>query len=398
MHLSAEKSLIVFCEIYPRLYGAQRSMLQLYERWHRQGRYGLHFVYFVPGTLSEAVQAVGIPMTRIDLGPLLGSFDKKLLRLRAWENAPLAFEMLDYTWTLRHLLKDLGADLLHCNNDRPGLMSFPAARLAKCPMVTHIRRDTSFGWRDRVIHRGTNEIVWVSNRVRREFGVTNGIKHLKGQVIYNGRVLPDRAAPSTGNDARAEFALPADARLALVLAGFDVRKDHETLIHAAADACRRDAKLYFLLAGGDYTPDQQRMAKIKDMVAEAGLTDRVLFLGHRTDVGRLMHGVDLLVNPSLEEALGGALIEAIGYGVPCVATDVGGTAEIVPHGQCGFLVPAGDHQAMADRIVEIANDEALRRTFSANGREHFDRNFTMEQCAERTAAFFDEIIERYRNR
>ncbi len=106
----------------------------------------------------------------------------------------------------------------------------------------------------------------------------------------------------------------------------------------------------------------------------------------------------LSATPSMEEALGGALIEALGYGVPCVATDTGGTAEIVPHEHCGYLVKREDHEALAKRIVDLMRDTDTRRLFGVNGRAHFAENFTAARCAERTGAFFDEIIERRRTR
>lgn len=398
MTTGPDQPLIVFCDAYPEIYGAQRSMLELYTEWHRQGRYRLHYVYSTSGELSDAIRRLGIAVTRFDVGPLLGSYNKRLLNLQWWEYAPLARELAGYAWRLRRLLLDLGASLLHCNNDRAGLMSFLGARWTGCPLVTHYRRSRSFGRLDRLVYAGSTEMVWVSNRVHENFARENRIATPKGRVIYNGRVLPDRDGPSTRDEVREEFHLPRDAWVALVMASFDVRKDHETLVRAARIACDKEPRLYFLLAGLDFTPDQQRRRTIEGMVEKSGLEKRVLFLGHRRDVGRLLRGADVLVNPSKEEALGGALIEAIGHGVPCVATDVGGTAEIVLHGRCGYLVEPGDHEALADRTVELVRDEAARRSFAKHARAHFAENFTVTRCAEATAAFFDDVITGYRNR
>jgi D-inositol-3-phosphate glycosyltransferase len=92
------------------------------------------------------------------------------------------------------------------------------------------------------------------------------------------------------------------------------------------------------------------------------------------------------------------LIEAIGYGVPCVATDTGGTAEIVPDGICGRLVPRRDHNALAKRTVELVRDVESRKAFARNGRLHFERCFTAARCADATAAFFDEVIKAHGRR
>jgi glycosyltransferase involved in cell wall biosynthesis len=105
-----------------------------------------------------------------------------------------------------------------------------------------------------------------------------------------------------------------------------------------------------------------------------------------------MRGSDICVHASKHEALSGTLIEAMGYGVPCVATDTGGTAEIVLPDVCGFLVPPQDAAMLADRVVRLVRDESTRRAFAAAARAHFERNFTAGRCAAETAAFFDEIM------
>lgn len=392
----AERPTIVFCDGYSNIYGAQRSMLELYADWHRRQRYRLHFVYTQPGELCETVKALGIPVTRLQVGAMLGSFHKRLLNVRWWECPALGWELLAYGRALKRVLLREKAALLHCNNDRAGMMSFLGARWARCPMVSHVRRDRSYGRLDRVIHAGATEIIWVSKRVRDDFAHNHHLSSTKGRVIYNGRVLAERDAPSTHAEVRAEFGLPPDAWVALVLASFDPRKDHETLVRAAERACAEEPRLFFLVAGYDRTPEEGRRRKIEALARSAGLARRVLFLGHRGDVGRLLRGVDVLLNPAREEALGGALIEAIGHGVPCVATDTGGTSEIVPDGRCGYLVQREDHQALAARTLALLRDEETRRRFSVEARAHFDENFTLEQCSTRTAAFFDEVIARHR--
>ena len=387
-----ERPLIVFADAYPTLYGAQRCMLELYGAWQQQGRFRLHFVYFTPGEVPDAVRDMGIDSTRIEAGPLLGSYNKRLLNLRWWEYMTVARELWPYTRKLRDLLVENDASLLHCNSDRSACMSILAARPTGCPLVTHIRRDRSFGWIDRLIYRGSNDIVWSSTRIRDEFAQRIGVTNPKGQVIYDGRTLLDRDEPDTSREVRNEFGLPENARIALVVASYDPRKDHETLVAAARLACAQEENLFFLLAGNDLTPGQQRLNEIKNLVESGGLLQRVLFLGYRSDMGRLLRGADVLVNPAKEEALGGALIEAIGYGVPCVATDTGGTSEIVPHGKCGYLVPRQDPEAVAGRLVELLRDDETLTTFRRNARNHFNRGFTVPRCADETGALFEDII------
>jgi glycosyltransferase involved in cell wall biosynthesis len=366
--------------------------LALYTQWHREQRYQVHLVHFVDGPLTEAARDAGISTTRLDAGPLLGSYNKRLLALRGRDYPRIVTELIRHNRALKRLLIERKADLLHCNNLRVGMMCFLGGRWAGCPVVTHYRQDRTFGWIDRIPYFGSDGMIWVSRRVRDDFGRRHQIDEPVGRVIYNGRVLSDASEPTTKSELLAEFGLPDDACLVLVAAGFDVRKDHETMVRAAQVACHDEPRLHFLLAGTDVTEGEVRRRKIEGMVQGAGLGHRVLFLGHRTDIGRLMRGVDLVLNPAKEEALGGSLIEAMGYGVPCVATDTGGTAEIVLPDACGLLVPPEDAAGLADCTVRLLHDEGMHKEFAANARAHFERNFTARRCATETAAYFDELI------
>lgn len=384
--------LVVCCDGYSRLYGAQRSLLTLYEHFHRHGPFRVHFVYIEEGELSEAMRAAGIPTTRVEAGPLLLSYGKRLLRWWNWPKA--ALEVYQLGRRLKRLFRELGADLLHCNSDRAGLIHHMGARLARIPHVNHIRRECDFGRLDRAMYDRADEIIWVSRRVRDQFAERHRIASVKGRVIYNGRTLSDANDGSTRAELLSEFGLPDDARIALHVGGFEESKHHESLIEAA-DMVRRELPCaFFMLAGEDLSDGQPRLAHIRAMVERLGLSRNVRFLGYRMDVGRLMRGADILVSSSRHEALGGALIEAMGYGLPCVATDTGGTSEIAPDGRCGLLVPRENPRRLAERAIELLRDHALRARFSRQAREHFANTFTVARCAEQTAACFMEILAR----
>ena len=393
-----DKPLILFTDSYPRLYGAQRSMFGLYRCFHEQERYRLHFLYHVEGPLSQAIRSAGIASTHLPLGGVLASFGQVLFHPPAWRWPGLAAHLLKYAVRLRRLIGNLGADLLHCNADRACLTALFGAKWANCPIVTHIRRDGSFGRLDRVIFSQSAHVIWVSQAVGDLFTAMWDLPPDIGTTIYNGRELPDANVGSTRDELLQEFDLPDDAFVVTKLASLAERKDHECLVRAAEIVCREDPRSYFLVAGGDPHPDGSRQAKLSAMIDQAGLSQRVLLLGHRDDTGRLLRGADILVNSAKLEALGGSLIEAMGYGLPCVATDVGGTREIVPDGCCGLIVPKEDPEALAAGILTLLRQPESRRIFSTNARAHFAEKFSVVRCAERTAACFDRIIAAHRRR
>jgi glycosyltransferase involved in cell wall biosynthesis len=382
---------VVVCEPYPVLYGAQRSLLDLYRVWQCQGRYRVHFVYFTDGPMAEAVRELGIPSTRLPVGRRVGSYHRRILGLRRAQLPLVALELLSLGRALARCLVEQRASLLHSNNERAGLMSALGARWVRCPMVTHLRGDGSLRRLQRLAYWVSPEVVWVSSRVRDDFARHYGMRRVRGPVIHNGRNLMN------GDDCVAsspwtELGLPADAVVALTVASLEVRKGHEHLIEAARVACAADPRLYFVLAGADLSLGQERGQLLRRLIEAAGLSSRVILLGHRTDVDRLMRAAHVLVHSARSEALSGALIEALGHGLPCIATDTGGTAEIVQHGVTGLLVPPGDTLALARALRELVHDPERRHRLGCNARARFLQDFTIEQCAERTGACFDEII------
>jgi glycosyltransferase involved in cell wall biosynthesis len=118
----------------------------------------------------------------------------------------------------------------------------------------------------------------------------------------------------------------------------------------------------------------------------------VEFLGVRDDVPELIAAADLLVHPSRTEALPTAPIEAGAAGLPVVATDVGGTREIVEEGITGYLVANGDARALADRILKILGDRELAMQMGKAAQERVGRMFNLEQQAERTAKLYEQVL------
>ena len=128
----------------------------------------------------------------------------------------------------------------------------------------------------------------------------------------------------------------------------------------------------FVLVGrdGGMHPDVLRR------IAAYGLTDNVRLLGQRGDVPDILTRSDLFVLPALADPLPVAVLEAMSFGLPIVATRSGGAAEMVLDGQSGRLVPVGDPDALADAILDVLGDEARRREMGRQSREHFAAHFT----------------------
>jgi glycosyltransferase involved in cell wall biosynthesis len=111
---------------------------------------------------------------------------------------------------------------------------------------------------------------------------------------------------------------------------------------------------------------------------ELGLTDRVRFWGQRTDTAKFFSAADVFVMSSKNEGLPMSLLQAMSVGLPAILTDVDGMGEVLRLTGSGLLVPVGDEAAMADAMVRMATDAALREELSKLALEAYAREFTLE--------------------
>lgn len=127
-------------------------------------------------------------------------------------------------------------------------------------------------------------------------------------------------------------------------------------------------------------------------VAHYGLAGRFLFTGWREDIREILNGIDILVLPSLNEALGLVLLQAQAAGVPVVASRVGGVEEALVDGQTGILVSPADSKALASAIGTLLNDGAMRRSMGDRGHEWVSGRFTVEKMARDHQALYENLL------
>jgi glycosyltransferase involved in cell wall biosynthesis len=115
---------------------------------------------------------------------------------------------------------------------------------------------------------------------------------------------------------------------------------------------------------------------------DAGLGDAVRFLGSRRDIPEILAASDCFVLPSLWEGLPIALLEAMATGLPCIATEVSGTMQVVIDGVTGLLVPPGDSDALAKAMGEMLAEPQRARLMGAEGKRRVEAHFSGRKHAE----------------
>ena len=122
---------------------------------------------------------------------------------------------------------------------------------------------------------------------------------------------------------------------------------------------------------------------LRDKTKMLGIEPYVVFAGYTKEINRYYEIMDISVLTSFSEGLSLTLLESMSYGIPVVATNVGGNPEVVEEGQTGYLVPVNNNGILVDRIVKLLQNQELRRSMGKEGRLRSKRNFQMPDVANR---------------
>jgi len=176
-------------------------------------------------------------------------------------------------------------------------------------------------------------------------------------------------------------------------------KGHEVFLDAAPLILREVPGAHLFVVGDELVGDGQYRRGLESRAAARGLGGRVHFTGHRTDIASVLAGLDVVVNPSLEESACYTMVEALLMRRGVVASNVGGLPDTVQHGETGLLVPPGDPAALAVAVTELLADPGRRRTMGRWGRERCLRKFDINATVAQVEALYrDGLRELNRGR
>jgi glycosyltransferase involved in cell wall biosynthesis len=303
---------------------------------------------------------------------------------------------LSAAWKLSRLLKQLGPDVVHAHDPHGVAMAALALSMQtgrSAPLVAarrvdfHLRGNALSRWK----YRQVDCFICASEAIRRML-VGDGIPDERTVTVPEGIDL-GRVMAAPPAELHKELWLPHHAPIVGNVAALVPHKGQRHLVDAAALVVRHAPDVRFVIAGeGELRPSLERQIK------ELRLEKHVFLAGFRPDVLSLHKAFDVFVMSSVTEGLGTSLLDAMASGKPIVATKVGGIPEVVVDGETGVLVPPRDPAAMADSIVKLVADEALRRRMGEAGRARAHERFSAERMVAETLRVYERISSVRRNR
>jgi glycosyltransferase involved in cell wall biosynthesis len=289
------------------------------------------------------------------------------------------------------LVKTYGVDIVHTHGKGPGLYGRLAAYWLGVPAVhtfhgIHYSSYSRAGqWLyltlERRLSRLSHAIINVSESQQAE-GLALGLFE-PGQsvVVVNGIDLDEMDRTIRQSTVRREtLGLTAEDFVIGCVSRWDPVKRFEILLQAVRRLASRLPRLALLLVGGG-----GEEARIRRLVADTGLLDRVIFTGFLGDPTRVYGTLDLYVATSLKEGLPLAPLEAMGASLAIVATDVPGHRDVVVNGETGILVPPEDSAALAEAVASLVADPARRRKMGEAGRQRVLDHFAIDSMVNKTA-------------
>jgi glycosyltransferase involved in cell wall biosynthesis len=228
-----------------------------------------------------------------------------------------------------------------------------------------------------------DRVVVVSDDIKKVFLEKKKIEAALLTVVHNGIELPVASIPRSRKPV---FTVGTAGRL------FPV-KDFFLFLETAARMLDGEGDLRFEIAG-----DGPEMARLRSFVQSRGFESRVTLLGHVDDMAEFYRRTDLYVNTSTHEGIPMSVLEAMAYGAPLVAPEVGGFPEIIQDGVHGFLVKDRTADNIAAACLKIIRDPEMYREMSRQARLRIEQRFSAAAMVESYHAIYGKAAANFRRR
>jgi glycosyltransferase involved in cell wall biosynthesis len=292
---------------------------------------------------------------------------------------------------LRQLLQVAPCDILHAHDGHGQTVAWLASmgmrvrrvasrRVAFLPKQRH-------RWTYRLKYAHTCDVVIAVSDCIRQGAIRCGLPQSKTELIPDGIEIPSEL-PSTEAraKARARWGVGESEFLIGHLGAFTPEKGQEVALGAFQLLREQLPQARLLLAGEDPTPRDPELTQRCE-----ALGDRVRLCGAIQNLAEFFPALDLFVMPSKSEGLGSSALMAMSYGLPVVASRVGGLPEVVEEARTGWLVEPASPSALANAILAAASDRARLKQWGLNGRERA-RQFSIDIMVERTEALYCRLL------
>jgi L-malate glycosyltransferase len=331
---------------------------------------------------------LGIEVNVLPIGKPIVTGNRIIRKIRNWYNLEHKAGMF-----LERFLREKKFDLIVLNNSIfVSLLFVRSCRKLAVPLVIY-ERGIDFLLPKHVrasVH--VQASIPISNAVM-EFLTRYGIRTKIVEMIYDG-IDPAAAVQRTSGMMKAGLGLPPESRIIGIVGNLRPWKGQRYFVEAFVTLARQHPDLYGLVVGGWSEEDKGYRDELAGIVSQAGLAERILFLGYRKDVPEILSAMDVFVHASIKpEPFGMVLLEAMAARTPVIATDMGGPVEILDNGGCGALVPPKDARAIANAANRYLADRQFRENTVDLAWKRLNEHFHIRETVRMTESLFKRVVD-----
>lgn len=310
---------------------------------------------------------------------------------------------------LKELIKEYQPDIVHTHASKAGALGRRAAKACNVPVVIHtfhghvfhsyFGRAKTFLFKtiERRLANSSSGIIAISELQKKELALDHKICETdKIKVIPLGFDLNKFSRNIEENRllTRSKFNLNEDDVTIAIIGRLAPVKDHGFFLNAIEIVLSKTTKSLRVFIVGDGS----EWGKIEKRVAEINkqFENRITMTSWITDIATFNAGMDIIGLTSKNEGTPVSLIEAQASGVPVITTDVGGVRDIVDDNETGFIIPVGDLEQYAEKLLELIEDEKKRKKMSQNGWPFVRDKFHYERLVKDMEDYYKELLAKYR--
>jgi glycosyltransferase involved in cell wall biosynthesis len=285
-------------------------------------------------------------------------------------------------------------DIFHCNSLKSDIYGAIAARLARKPVLWHVRDYVNSAYLPgkvastfRHLAKNIPDGVIVNSKSTQEGLFPKGMGNQRCRVIYDGLMASELLSPPPQQFTNWRHSCPKIALLGRIVPW----KGQHLFIEAAQKLAQRGVKAHFQIIGAPLFGEADYEAQIRQQAAASGAA--IEFLGFRSDVPALLRALDILVHCSISpEPFGQVVVEGMAEGLPVIASDAGGVCEIIDQGVHGLRTPMGDAEALAQALEGLLTRPEHASTLGQAAYMRVREKFTADQSACGVESFYREIL------
>lgn len=368
--------------------GAEVALLRLLSGLNRT-RFPVMVLLFANGPLVGRLRELKVRVQVLEL-------DRRVVGTARNRLGSLVFQpgkwigILAHFWKVVQFIREGQFALVHTTSLKADLLGGFAARIAGCPLLWHLHDRIAADYLPakvvkalRFLARRLPQFVVANSEATRR--TLESFPDGRITVIYPG--VPEALLEEGADD---QLRAPTESPVVGIVGRISPTKGQDIFIRAAALVVKRFPATRFQMIGAPLFNHEGYDREIRRLATGLGL-ENLEFTGFCDDVTKRMRALSVMVHASpTPEPFGQVVVEAMAMGTPVVATDGGGIPEIVIDGECGYLAPPGDIEALAERICALLENPERARAMAICGRERVAAHFT----AGRMASRFEQVYER----